>query len=109
MPGGFFAISDLRVFGSGNGPKPPQVAGFHAERDLSDRRVVKLKWDKVKEAVGYNIRYGIAKDKLYQDYIVYANNELTIRSLNFDSPYFFTVKVFNENGIGKSDKVIEIK
>ena len=109
VPSGFFAISDLRVFGTGNGPKPPQVTGFRAERRMSDRRIVQLKWDKAKEASGYNIRYGIAKDKLYQNYIAYTNNELIIRSLNSDSFYFFTIEAFNENGIGKSDKIIEIK
>jgi xylan 1,4-beta-xylosidase len=109
VPGGFFAVSDLRVFGSGNGPKPPEVKGFNAERDNTDRRAVKLIWDKINNATGYIIRYGIAKDKLYQNYMVYSDNELLIRSLGAITSYFFTIEAFNENGMGKSGKIIEVK
>jgi len=109
VPSGYFAVSDLRVFGSGNGSKPQDVKGFTAKRDNTDKRIVKLKWERGNDITGYNIRYGTAKDKLYQNYMIYSDNELIIRSLEANTRYFFTIEAFNENGTGKSGKVTEVK
>jgi len=108
-PDGKFAISGLRVFGKGTGKKSAALNDFEVKRDENDGRIVKLNWNKVAGAIGYNIRYGIAKDKLYLNYIVYANTEATIRSLVKGTHYWFTVDVFNENGVVKSNEVKEIK
>ncbi|WP_373941907.1 fibronectin type III domain-containing protein [Polaribacter sejongensis] len=61
-------------------------------------------WDAVEGAQGYNIRWGIAKDKLYQSWQVYDTTEHFMRSLDRDTPYYFTIEAFSENGISvKSD------
>jgi xylan 1,4-beta-xylosidase len=77
-------------------------------RTQSDRREVKLKWDKSQDAVGYNIRYGTKSDKLYHNYQVLGSDSLTIRSLNRFQKYYFTIDAFNENGIHKGTKVLEV-
>ena len=109
MPDGKFAISGLRVFGKDTGKKPAALTDFAIKRDEKDGCIVKLNWDKVEGATGYNIRYGIAKDKLYQNYIVYDKTEATIRSLVKGTGYWFTIDVFGENGIAKSGVVKEVK
>lgn len=104
------AISDIRVFGKGNGPAPKTPTGISAVRD-TDTRNAFIKWEKVKDAVGYNILWGIAPDKLYQTYQVWADQPTTkeIRALNVDVRYFFAVEAFNENGISKLSEVKEAK
>jgi hypothetical protein len=108
VPGGTFAIAGLRIFGNGGGKVPSIVANLSMERSEIDRCVVKLKWNKTPEAIGYNIRYGIRKDKLYQNYQVFGVDSLTIRSLNSFQKYYFTIDAFNENGITKGENIIEL-
>ena len=108
VPGGTFAISGLRVFGNGGGKAPAYVENLAIERSETDRCVVKLKWNKVREAIGYNIRYGSQKGKLYQNYQVLGDDSLTIRSLNGLQKYYFTIDAFNESGITQGKKIIEL-
>ena len=107
VPDGTFALSGLRVFGNGQGNSPGEVRKLTADRTQSDRREVKLQWDIVKNAVGYNIRYGIQADKLYHTFQVIGKNSLKIRSLNSTQKYYFTIDSFNENGVHKGLRVIE--
>lgn len=99
VPSGKFAISDLRIFGFGDGPKPVKVNTLTAERDNMDGCKVKLQWAKSSDATGYNIRYGVDPAKLYLNYMVYGNNGQQINSLNSLQDYYFTIDAFNENGI----------
>jgi len=103
VPGGTFAISGFRVFGTGTGKKPAKVTSFEVVRDTNDPRNVTLTWKKGANAIGYNIRFGIEKDKLNRVYQVYDNSKLTIRSLNKDQKYWFAIDAFGENGITPGD------
>lgn len=92
-----FALSGLRVFGKGHGNLPPAVTKVKAERTSAlDAHV---KWDKVPGAIGYNVRFGIALDKLYHSYLVYEDTEVDITILNQGQSYFACVDSFNEAGI----------
>lgn len=106
---GTFAIADLRVFGNGGGNAPSEVKIINLNRLETDRCVVDLSWTKIQGAVGYNIRYGISKDKLYHNYQVLGAESLSIRSLNALQKYYFTIDTFNENGITKGKNVLEIE
>lgn len=106
VPGGHFAISGFRAFGKGYGDLPDKISEFLAIRNQDDRRSVNLVWSKSKKATGYNISYGIEKDKLYHNYIVYEDTSLAINSLNSDLKYYFSIESFNENGITISEKTI---
>jgi hypothetical protein len=108
VPGSTFALAGLRIFGNGGGKVPSIVENLSMERSEIDRCVVKLKWNKTPEAIGYNIRYGTRKDKLYQNYQVFGVDSLTIRSLNSLHKYYFTIDAFNENGITKGENIVEL-
>jgi hypothetical protein len=103
VPGGTFAISGFRVFGTGTGKKPAKIASFEAVRDATDPRNVTLTWKKQANAIGYNIRFGVEKDKLNRVYQVYDDTKVTIRSLNKDQKYWFAIDAFGENGVTTGD------
>ena len=58
-----------------------------------------LRWPESRGAVGYNVRFGIAPDKLYSSYQVYGANSVKIVTLNAGQTYSFEVDAFNENGV----------
>ncbi|MDF1550530.1 MAG: discoidin domain-containing protein, partial [Bacteroidales bacterium] len=108
VPGGNFALSGFRVFGIGDGKVPNVPKSIEITRNGTDKRKVKLSWQKVANATGYNICFGSDKDKLYQNYIVYQDTLLEINSLNNNQTYFFTIESFNENGVSLKSKVISV-
>jgi hypothetical protein len=85
------------------------VKDLTLQRQSDDRCVVKLNWTKPADATGFNIRYGTAKDKLYHTYQVLGSESLTINSLNASQVYYFTIDAFNESGVSKGEKIIELK
>jgi hypothetical protein len=101
------AISDLRVFGIGQGKRPVAVKNFTVNRK-SDRRDALLKWDPQSNCQGYNILWGIAPDKLYSSWMVYGETSLDLKSLTVDQTYYFAIEAFNENGISERTKVIRV-
>ncbi|MBL4559362.1 MAG: family 43 glycosylhydrolase [Labilibaculum sp.] len=109
VPDGKFAVSGFRIFGKGKGQLPKEASSFKLVRDVTDACNVSLTWEKVPDAVGYNIRYGTKPDKLYQNYQVYDSDSLTIHSLNSLQDYYFTIDAFNEQGITLGEKVLESK
>jgi len=104
------AISDVRVFGKGPGPVPATPGGFSVKRH-SDERNADITWAKVHGAVGYNIRWGIAPDKLYQTYQIWADapNALELRALNVGVGYSFAIEAFNEAGVSGLSGVVAVK
>jgi len=96
MPGnGFFAIRDLRIFGNSSTGTITQVTNFTVERDEADGRDALIHWDPVADADGYIVYYGIAQDKLYNHYIVYDADSVSMHSLNHGVEYFFEVNAFD--------------
>jgi hypothetical protein len=95
--GGKFAVKDLRVFGNPETARFTKVDDVKVVRSREDRRDATLLWQPVKGADGYVVRYGIEPEKLYNSYMVYAANTLTIHSLNKNPEYHFKVEAF-DNG-----------
>jgi hypothetical protein len=108
-PSGKFSISGFRIFGKMDKELPATVQNLRVARNQEDRRKANLNWDKVDGAVGYNVRFGSDKNKLYHNYIVYSDNAVSINILNTEQPYYFTVDSFNEAGITKGAKEKEAK
>ncbi|WP_299120763.1 family 43 glycosylhydrolase [uncultured Winogradskyella sp.] len=108
VPGANFAMSEIRVFGLGLGDKPEKVTGFDIKRK-TDRRDASFVWNVVKGAQGYNIRWGITPDKLYQSWLVYDINSHFMRALDRDTSYYFTIEAFNENGISAKSDILFIE
>ena len=107
VPGNNLAMSEIRVFGTGFGKKPGKVKDFEVQRH-EDRRDVSTSWKEVAGAQGYNIRWGIAPDKLYQSWLVYEDTELLMRCFDKNTTYYMSIEAFNENGISESTKIIKI-
>jgi len=89
-------ISGLRVFGISEGSKPA-APEFDAKRinDLDMEVSIKSTG-----AVGYNILWGHASDKLYHSYMVFDTKKV-IKALVKGQEYFVRVDAFNEAGITK--------
>ncbi len=106
IPDGNFSISGFRVFGKGKGQVPQNIKVFNVIRDKNDSRKATITFGKVEGATGYIINYGTKKDKLYTSVMVYDADSLKITGLNKNSHYYFSVDVFNENGV-KPGKMIK--
>ena len=100
-----FAVSGLRVFGTGHGDLPSE-ATVRATR--LDARTAKIEWDSVEGAQGYNVRYGVDPNKLYHSWLLYDQVQLELRSLNADVDYWISVDTFNENGITEGSSTIPV-
>ena len=101
------AISDIRVFGNGFG-KSPEIQQELAVTRQKDERNADISWKKVDGAVGYNILWGIAPDKLYQIYQVWDDSPSTLelRALTLGQKYYFAIEAFNENGVSRVSEVV---
>lgn len=95
-------VSGLRVFGNGSGDKPSRV---HASaKRVSDLDAL-VQWNRSSDAVGYNVRYGIAADKLYMSWMVYDADEVKLSTLIKGQDYYVCVDSFNESGITEGNVI----
>lgn len=108
VPTPHLAMSEIRIFGKGTGKKPSDVKNFRLDR-YTDRRDIALSWAKQANAQGYNVRWGIAPDKLYSSWMIYGDNELLLKSLNTDQTYYFAIEAFNENGVSELSAITKIE
>jgi hypothetical protein len=104
-----FSISGFRLFGSGLGKSPAKVAEVQATRDAADARRVHVSWKPSQGAVFYIIRYGIARDRLWNNYQVYSATQFDINSLNAGVDYYFTVDAVNDSGNTQGTKAVPAK
>jgi hypothetical protein len=107
MPTGKFAVSGLRVFGTGTGEKPLTVRNFVVLRTEKDKRSAWIRWYPVDNAYAYNIYYGTAPDKLYNSIMVYNSNEYWLKTMDREIPYYFSIEAINENGIGPRSEILK--
>ena len=104
------AISDIRVFGRGDGDLPATPERLQVRRD-ADARNAFVTWQEVPGAVGYNVLWGIRPDKLYQTYQVFGDQptKLEVRALTVGQKYSFAIEAFNERGVSKPSDVVQIE
>jgi F5/8 type C domain len=108
VPTPYLAISDFRVFGNVAGNRPAAVTGVTVVRE-DDRRNALVTWAMQPASQGYNVRWGIAPDKLYSSWMVYGRNSVSIRSLNVDQKYYFAIEAFDVHGVGPQSGIIEAR
>ncbi|AIQ31584.1 1,4-beta-xylanase [Paenibacillus sp. FSL P4-0081] len=89
-------ISGLRIFGISAGELPGEVSGVRTE--LLSKLDLSVSWDR-DYAVGYNVLWGFAPDKLYHSYMVLGSHQVTIKALIQGQPVYVRVDAFNESGI----------
>ena len=113
MPTGKFAISGFRIFGKGNNKPPKEVENFivlrTAPKKKGERRSAWLKWKQNQDADGYVIYFGKEPHKLYGSIMVYNDTQYYFTGMDFSDEYFFQIEAFNENGISKKSKIINVK
>ena len=87
-------VSGLRVFGIAEG-EAPEVPEFTAKRVGPMNMDVEIA---PVDAVGYNILWGSAPDKLYHSYMVFGTQK-NVGALVEGREYYVRVDAFNESGI----------
>jgi xylan 1,4-beta-xylosidase len=92
---GKFCVRDLRIFGNPDSANYKMADNVTVFRDPEDERNAIVKWDPVENSDGYIVRYGIDPDKLYNHYIVYDADSVSIHSLNKGIEYYFSVEAFD--------------
>jgi len=107
--GAHLAISDLRVFGQADGAAPRAPRGLSAVR-ANDPRQMTVRWRAVPGAVGYNVRWGTAPDRLNSSYQVFADQgtQQEIRALNRGVGYHVAVEAFDERGVSPLSQVLAV-
>lgn len=105
MPKGtFFALREIRAFGRMAKPLPEVPKGVTVERDAADRRIVRASWPASQGATGYVLRYGPAPEKMHLAVLVRGGTAITLRSLDSQRDYHFSVEAFNEAGTVRAVK-----
>jgi xylan 1,4-beta-xylosidase len=96
------AISDLRVFGNrDDGALTSATPADVGARRGTDARNAVVSWAPVAGAVGYNVRWGIAPDRLYETYQRWADQgpSVELRALTVGQRYWVAVESFDEQGV----------
>ncbi len=96
-------VSGLRIFGWEEGTAPGQVTGITWETPSA--LDVRLRWSST-GAIGCNVLFGHAPDKLYHSYLVYGN-EVAIGAFVEGQEKYIRIDAFNGSGITKG-QVIKI-
>jgi hypothetical protein len=92
------SVSGLRVFGLGAGALPKQATAKVTAAGDMDLEVTMSSPD----ALGYNVLWGYAPEKLYHSYLTYEAH-CHIGALKKHGSYYLRVDCFNENGITEGE------
>lgn len=93
-----------RVFGEGNAPAPAAATEVRGQR--TDAMTAKVSWQEIPGAMGCNVRFGIAPDKLYLSHMVYGKQEVLLTGLNAGQCYWIRVDSFGEGGITEESTIV---
>lgn len=95
-------VSGLRVFGKAEGEAPKQAENVQANR--TGALDMTVRWDG--DAVGYEVLWGCAPEKLYHSFRVFGKNEVEIGALAAgEQAYYVRVDAFNGSGITEGTAV----
>ena len=100
-------VSGLRIFGKAEGSAPAEPT-FTAQRLCGTQ--MRVSWTS-EGALGANILWGLAPDKLYHSYLVYGDAQKTVSALmSSNREYWVRIDSFNRSGItiGKAVCIKEV-
>ena len=97
-------VSGIRIFGKGNGNAPQPASGVKYDYNNETGMDMMVSWDN-DSALGHNILWGYAEDKLYHSYMVFGKNSQNIAALVKGQSVYARVDSFNEVGITKGQVV----
>ena len=100
--GARFALSGVRVFGHHGRPAPEPVTARALRTSPLDAAI---SWAQSAGADGYNVRYGLSKDRLYHSWQVLGTENLTLSTLNAGHGYWVAVDSFGPGGVTTGDPV----
>jgi len=105
VPHGKPCISGIRVFGKGGNALSESV------KEISIKRIgdldMEVSWNGT--AVGYNVLWGYAPDKLYHSFMVFGKNKQHIGALIKGQNVFVRVDAFNECGITEGTLTFQVQ
>jgi xylan 1,4-beta-xylosidase len=97
--GALFSVSGFRIFGLAPGSTAAPVKTVTARLNPADTRKATISWPPSRGAEFYIVRYGLAPDRMFNNYQIYGATEATINALNRNTPYCFTVDAVNDSGV----------
>ena len=100
-----FSVSGFRVFGNAPGHRPAGVKDITVQRHTDDPRKTTVSWPSAKGAEFYIVRYGLAPDRLFENYQIYGSTTAQINALNDGVDYYFTVDAVNASGITRTKSI----
>jgi hypothetical protein len=106
------AIADLRVFGTAEGAAPATPSDLRVDR--TDPLDATVRFQPVPGALGYNVRWGVAPDRLHLTYQVYADDlagrggAVEVRALNAGVDYWFAVEAFSPAGVSALSPAVAV-
>jgi len=106
--GGPFSLRDLRVFGKAPGDPPAPPGSVEVQRG-TDRRNAVIRWGRVAGADGYIVRFGPTPETLYDNVQVYGDTDVSLHSLNVDTPYAFAVDAFSGSGRTRGSSTVQVR
>lgn len=103
--GGRFAVSGVRVFGRETGNRPAAPENCRVERE-KDARGMLVRWDPVKDAKHYLVRFGTDGRELHSHFLTPGDRtECRIGCLNAGVSYYVTVAAINDSGTSENGSV----
>ncbi len=101
VPSGAPAVSGLRIFGSSAFGAPGAAGDVSARRNPDDPRQAEVSWTLPEGAIGAHVLWGAGPDKLYNSWMVYEAQSLTLPCLNRNvGEYFVAIEPFGPGGVG---------
>ena len=100
------------MFGTSDAP-PPATPELHVQR-AADEREATVSITPVPGALGYNIRWGVAPDRLFLTYQIYddeladIDERVQVRALNTGVDYWFAVEAFSPGGVSALSEVAAV-
>lgn len=104
-----FSVSGFRIFGNGLGRAPTPAKDIVVVRNPNDGRKATVSWKAGKRSDFYVVRFGLAPDRLFNNYQIYNSTNAVINSLNSGIPYYFAVDSINDSGVTKGKTTVLLR